>query len=89
MLLIAFLVILPWTGTGSTSQTELGSGVATDSLSRHQARLQAAAAAAAIYEKSYVYPSATSFVRYGKFLLGLYANLLQLLMKSVQCCASC
>lgn len=50
-------------GTGSESQTELGSGVATDSLSRHQARLQAAAAAAAIYEKSYVYPSATSFVR--------------------------
>lgn len=50
-------------GTGSTGQTELGNGVATDSLSRHQARLQAAAAAASIYEKSYVYPPATSFVR--------------------------
>ncbi|GAU18926.1 hypothetical protein TSUD_229160 [Trifolium subterraneum] len=46
-------------GTGSTGQTGPGSGVATDSLSRHQARLQAAAAAASIYEKSYVYPSAT------------------------------
>ncbi|XP_061369442.1 ERAD-associated E3 ubiquitin-protein ligase HRD1B-like [Gastrolobium bilobum] len=49
-------------GIGSTAQTEDGSGVATDSLSRHQARLQAAAAAASIYEKSYVYPSATSLV---------------------------
>ncbi|XP_004511428.1 ERAD-associated E3 ubiquitin-protein ligase HRD1B isoform X2 [Cicer arietinum] len=50
-------------GTGSTGQTDLASGAATDSLSRHQARLQAAAAAASTYEKSYVYPSATSFVR--------------------------
>ncbi|XP_027354661.1 ERAD-associated E3 ubiquitin-protein ligase HRD1B-like [Abrus precatorius] len=50
-------------GTGSAAQAEIGNGVATDNLSRHQARLQAAAAAAAsIYEKSYVYPSATSFV---------------------------
>ncbi|XP_020230081.1 ERAD-associated E3 ubiquitin-protein ligase HRD1B isoform X2 [Cajanus cajan] len=45
------------TGTGSAAQTE-----ATDNVSRHQARLQAAAAAASIYEKSYVYPSANSFV---------------------------
>ncbi|CAK8539229.1 unnamed protein product [Lathyrus sativus] len=44
-------------------QTELGSGGATDSVSRHQARLQAAAAAASIYEKSYVYPPATYSVR--------------------------
>ncbi|PNX74659.1 E3 ubiquitin-protein ligase synoviolin-like protein, partial [Trifolium pratense] len=62
------------TGTGSTSQTEVGSGVATDSLSRHQARLQAAAAAASIYEKSYVYPSATSFVRYGVFAWAICLN---------------
>ncbi|KAE9620232.1 putative transcription factor C2H2 family [Lupinus albus] len=47
-------------GTGSTAQAEVGNGVATANLSRHQARLQAAAAAASIYEKSYVYPSATS-----------------------------
>ncbi|OIV99631.1 hypothetical protein TanjilG_17441 [Lupinus angustifolius] len=47
-------------GTGSTTQAELGNGVATANFSRHQARLQAAAAAASIYEKSYVYPSATS-----------------------------
>ncbi|WVZ12816.1 hypothetical protein V8G54_017346 [Vigna mungo] len=45
------------TGGESTAQNE-----ATDNLSRHQARLQAAAAAASIYEKSYVYPSANSFV---------------------------
>ncbi|XP_019420985.1 PREDICTED: ERAD-associated E3 ubiquitin-protein ligase HRD1B-like isoform X1 [Lupinus angustifolius] len=48
------------TGTGSTAQTEVGNGVATDNFSR-QARLQAAAAdAASIYGKSYVYPSAAS-----------------------------
>ncbi|XP_027191774.1 ERAD-associated E3 ubiquitin-protein ligase HRD1B-like isoform X2 [Cicer arietinum] len=46
-------------GTGSSAQTEVGNGVGCDSLSRHQARLQAAAAAASIYEKSYVYPSPT------------------------------
>ncbi|XP_054792689.1 ERAD-associated E3 ubiquitin-protein ligase HRD1B-like [Prosopis cineraria] len=45
------------TNTGNSSQAEGGSGVATDNLSRHQARLQAAAAAAAMYEKSFVYPS--------------------------------
>ncbi|MED6132434.1 ERAD-associated E3 ubiquitin-protein ligase hrd1a [Stylosanthes scabra] len=51
------------TSTGSTAQNEVGSGGATDNLSQRQARLQAAAAAAAsIYEKSYVYPSATSLV---------------------------
>ncbi|CAL0329375.1 unnamed protein product [Lupinus luteus] len=47
-------------GTRSAAQAEVGNGVATANLSRHQARLQAAAAAASIYEKSYVYPSATS-----------------------------
>ncbi|XP_028764621.1 ERAD-associated E3 ubiquitin-protein ligase HRD1B isoform X2 [Neltuma alba] len=50
------------TSTGSSAQAEGGSGAATDNLSRHQARLQAAAAAASMYEKSYVYPSATSLV---------------------------
>ncbi|OIW05582.1 hypothetical protein TanjilG_23368 [Lupinus angustifolius] len=51
------------TGAGSTAQAEVGNGVATDNLNRHQARLQAAAAAASMYEKSYVYPSATSLAR--------------------------
>lgn len=51
--------------TGSTAHAEAGGGVGTDNLSQHQARLRAAAAAASIYEKSYVYPSATSFVWYG------------------------
>ncbi|KAE9606494.1 putative transcription factor C2H2 family [Lupinus albus] len=47
-------------GTGSTAQTEVGNVVPTNNFSR-QARLQAAAAdAASIYGKSYVYPSATS-----------------------------
>ncbi|KAI4295302.1 hypothetical protein L6164_035363 [Bauhinia variegata] len=49
-------------GTGSTGQVPAGSGVTGDSLSQHQARLQTAAAAASIYEKSYVYPSASSLV---------------------------
>ncbi|KAK8695539.1 hypothetical protein V6N13_000692 [Hibiscus sabdariffa] len=48
----------------STNSATQGPGVevATDNLSRHQARLQAAAAAASIYEKSYVYPSANTLV---------------------------
>ncbi|KAL4296546.1 hypothetical protein GQ457_12G026870 [Hibiscus cannabinus] len=48
----------------STSSATQGPGVevATDNLTRHQARLQAAAAAASIYEKSYVYPSANTLV---------------------------
>ncbi|TYI64890.1 hypothetical protein E1A91_D09G120300v1 [Gossypium mustelinum] len=48
----------------STSSATQGPGVemATDNLTPHQARLQAAAAAASIYEKSYVYPSANALV---------------------------
>ncbi|KAH1090737.1 hypothetical protein J1N35_017994 [Gossypium stocksii] len=48
----------------STSSATQGPGVemATDNLTPHQARLQAAAAAASIYEKSYVYPSANTLV---------------------------
>uniref|UniRef100_A0A5B6ZID2 RING-type E3 ubiquitin transferase n=1 Tax=Davidia involucrata TaxID=16924 RepID=A0A5B6ZID2_DAVIN len=52
-------------GTGTTSassQGSTGSGVASDNVSQHQARLQAAAAAASIYEKSYVYPSSHTLV---------------------------
>ncbi|PON41474.1 E3 ubiquitin-protein ligase synoviolin/Hrd [Parasponia andersonii] len=51
-------------GTGISGLSAQGSpgGVAGDNLSHHQARLQAAAAAASIYEKSYVYPSANTLV---------------------------
>ncbi|XP_050224073.1 ERAD-associated E3 ubiquitin-protein ligase HRD1B-like [Mercurialis annua] len=38
------------------------SGVADNNLSGHQARLQAATAAASLYEKSFVYPSANTLV---------------------------
>ncbi|XVF05007.1 hypothetical protein REPUB_Repub05bG0134000 [Reevesia pubescens] len=47
--------------TSSATQGPAG-GMATDNLNQHQARLQAAAAAASIYEKSYVYPSANTLV---------------------------
>ncbi|KAK4399835.1 ERAD-associated E3 ubiquitin-protein ligase HRD1A [Sesamum angolense] len=51
-----------WWGTGTStpgnpSQGSVGDRVANDNVSHHQARLQAAAAAASIYEKSFVYPS--------------------------------
>ncbi|KAH0978658.1 hypothetical protein GBA52_005835 [Prunus armeniaca] len=46
-------------GTGTTAQ---GGGVPGDNLSQHEARLRAAAAAASIYEKSHVYPSANRLV---------------------------
>ncbi|KAL0372495.1 UNVERIFIED_CONTAM: ERAD-associated E3 ubiquitin-protein ligase HRD1A [Sesamum calycinum] len=42
---------------GTPSQGSVGDRVANDNVSHHQARLQAAAAAASIYEKSFVYPS--------------------------------
>eukprot|EP00262_Sarcandra_glabra_P008946 TRINITY_DN2289_c0_g2_i3.p1 TRINITY_DN2289_c0_g2~~TRINITY_DN2289_c0_g2_i3.p1 ORF type:complete len:534 (+),score=69.84 TRINITY_DN2289_c0_g2_i3:132-1733(+) len=50
-------------GSGMTGTPVQGSGdcAAGDNLSPHQARLQAASAAAAIYAKSYVYPSANTF----------------------------
>ncbi|GMY06398.1 ERAD-associated E3 ubiquitin-protein ligase HRD1B-like [Fagus crenata] len=48
---------------GSTSsQGSVGSGLAGENLSQHQARLRAAAAAASISEKSYVYPSTNTLV---------------------------
>ncbi|XP_022141279.1 ERAD-associated E3 ubiquitin-protein ligase HRD1B-like isoform X2 [Momordica charantia] len=48
--------------TSSSAQDSSGTGVAGDNLSHHQARVQAAAAAASIYEKSYVYPCASTLV---------------------------
>ncbi|KAK9272194.1 hypothetical protein L1049_002565 [Liquidambar formosana] len=49
--------------TASTStQGSVGGGVADSNLTQHQARLQAAAAAASIYERSYVYPSPNTLV---------------------------
>ncbi|EEF42344.1 protein binding protein, putative [Ricinus communis] len=51
-------------GTGAANPGTQGSigGIADDNLSRHQARIQAAAAAASLYEKSFVYPSANTLV---------------------------
>lgn len=52
-------------GTGAVStpsQSDTRDGVANESISQHQARLKAAAAAASIYERSFVYPSANTFV---------------------------
>ncbi|XP_022984215.1 ERAD-associated E3 ubiquitin-protein ligase HRD1B-like [Cucurbita maxima] len=52
-------------GTGTTSSSAQGTsdtGVANDNLSHHQARVRAAAAAASVYEKSYVYPCASTLV---------------------------
>lgn len=50
-------------GTGTSNSSAQGSSstdVAGDNLSHHQARVRAAAAAASIYEKSYVYPFAST-----------------------------
>lgn len=50
-------------GTASTSaQGSDAGGAAEDNLSRHEARIRAAAAAASIYEKSYVYSSPKTVV---------------------------
>ncbi|XP_011075556.1 ERAD-associated E3 ubiquitin-protein ligase HRD1B isoform X2 [Sesamum indicum] len=47
-------------GTGTTGMSSQGStvdGAGNNNVSQHQARLQAAASAASLYEKSFVYPS--------------------------------
>ncbi|KAJ6348562.1 hypothetical protein OIU77_006190 [Salix suchowensis] len=50
-------------GTGTaTSATRISDGVAGDSVSWNQVRLQAAAAAASVYEKSFTYPSANTIM---------------------------
>ncbi|KAG8383058.1 hypothetical protein BUALT_Bualt05G0145200 [Buddleja alternifolia] len=41
----------------TSSQGSGGDGIANDNVSQHQARLQAAASAASMYQKSFVYPS--------------------------------
>ncbi|KAL0420960.1 UNVERIFIED_CONTAM: ERAD-associated E3 ubiquitin-protein ligase HRD1A [Sesamum latifolium] len=45
------------TGTAPPSQGSTVDGAANNNVSQHQARLQAAASAASLYEKSFVYPS--------------------------------
>ena len=60
-----FIMLIAGTGTTSSSaQGTSGTGVTNDNLSHHQARVRAAAAAASIYEKSYVYPCASTLVWY-------------------------
>lgn len=44
----------------TTSQDRTGGGAESGNISRHQKRVQAAAAAASIYQKSFVYPSPSS-----------------------------
>ncbi|XP_057777299.1 ERAD-associated E3 ubiquitin-protein ligase HRD1B-like [Salvia miltiorrhiza] len=52
------------TGTaGTSSEGSSGDGVANENVSQHQTRLQAAAAAATLYEKSFVYPSPNALMR--------------------------
>lgn len=48
----------------NTPQGSTGDGAANANISPQQARLRAAAAAAAIYEKSFVYPSPSTLVWY-------------------------
>ena len=73
-------MILLWTGSGAASTSTQGPGgnVAEDSVSQHQARLQAAAMAASIYEKSYVYPYANTILWY-VFLLYVSISLIKML----------
>ncbi|KAL6581312.1 ERAD-associated E3 ubiquitin-protein ligase hrd1a [Orobanche minor] len=48
--------------TGTSSQGSASVAVANGNISHHQARLQAAASAAAMYQKSFVYPSPSTLV---------------------------
>lgn len=88
-LLNGWLLFWLVSGTGAVStpsQPATGDGIANDSISQHQARLKAAAAAASIYERSFVYPSANTLVWYALSLFYSYALLL--LMACVSCLLS-
>ena len=51
------------TGSGTSSATQgPGGDMATDNLTKLQARLQDVATATSIYEKSYIYPSSNTLV---------------------------
>lgn len=50
--------------TGTSSNGASGDGLANGNINHHQARVQAAAAAAAVYGKSFVYPSANMAMWY-------------------------
>lgn len=55
----------------TSSQERTGDGAESGNISRHQKRVQAAAAAASIYQKSFVYPSPSSlpwYIRASHFL---------------------
>ena len=54
--------------TGTSSQGSVSSGEANGNISQHQARLQAAASAASMYQKSFVYPSPSTLAWYALFL---------------------
>lgn len=52
----------------ASSQDRTGDGVGNGNLSRDQKRVQAAAAAAYIYQKSFVYPSPSSLTWYALYV---------------------
>lgn len=54
---------------GTSSHASSSDGVANGNINLHQARLQAAASAASVYGKSFVYPSASTPMWYALFLL--------------------
>lgn len=53
--------------TGTSSQGSVSAGEANGNISQHQARLQAAASAASMYQKSFVYPSPSTLAWYALF----------------------
>lgn len=62
-----FTVLIVFSGANSanaSSQDQNGDGAESGNISRHQKRVQAAAAAASIYQKSFVYPSPSTLTWY-------------------------
>lgn len=62
-----FTVLSVFSGANSanaSSQDQNGDGAESGNISRHQKRVQAAAAAASIYQKSFVYPSPSTLTWY-------------------------
>ncbi|CAL5408073.1 unnamed protein product [Camellia sinensis] len=78
------------TGTASTpSQNPTGDDVANNTISQHQTRLQVAAAAASIYERSFVYPSANTLVWWVARNYFCYINFGQLVHRVLLTLAPC
>jgi hypothetical protein len=61
---ISVIAVLMWGKAAAGTATPSSEGAPGENMSRHQAKLEAAAAAASLYGRSFVYPPANTLKRY-------------------------